>query len=84
MLIDFFLIGPESSISDQSRMLPRSCLFLGWPIGSVHAQKLAFREKLLDAPSEASQQIPWLGINDAGESSVVGVVKRKLVTALLM
>ena len=84
MLIDFPLIIPESSISDQSRMLPRSCLFLGWPIGSVHAQKLAFREKLLDAPSEASQQIPWLGINDAGESSVVGVVKRKLVTALLM
>ena len=84
LLIDFPLVFSGSSITDHSQMLPRSCLFLGWPIGSVNVQRLAFRNQLPELPSEVSIKIPWLDIKDAGVNSVVGVVQRKLVTVRLI
>ena len=84
LLIDYPLIFPGSSISDHSQILPKNCLFLGWPIGSVNAQKLAFRNKLQELPCKVSLKIPWLDIKNAGANSVVGVVQRKLVTVRLI
>ena len=80
LLIDFPILFSEENIRDPSQMLPKSCRFLAWPIGCSPAWKLEFRKKLLNAPSEASPQIPWLLIKNAGENSVVGVVRGKLVT----
>ena len=80
LLIDFPLVFSESCIMDHSQMLPRNCRFLGWPIGSVNAQKLAFRNKLPELPSKVSIKIPWLDTKNAGANSVVGVVQTKLIT----
>ena len=80
LLIDFPILFSEECIRDPSQMLPKSCRFLAWPIGSDHVRKLEFRKKLLNAPSEASRKIPWLLTKNAGENSVVGVVRGKLVT----
>ena len=80
LLIDFPLVFSELCITDHSRMLPKNCLFLGWPIGSVNAQKLAFRNKLPELPSKVSLKIPWLDTKKPGGGSVVGVVQTKLVT----
>ena len=79
LLIDFPLIFPTAEISDPSHLLPKSCRFLGWPIGSVNAHQRAFLRRLPDAPSEVSQKIPWLDIRNTGENSVVGVVDGKLI-----
>ena len=79
LLIDFPLIFSTAEISDPSHLLPKSCRFLGWPIGSVNAHQRAFLRRLPDAPSEVSQEIPWLDIRNTGESSVVGVVDGKLI-----
>ena len=84
LLIDFPLVFSETCITDHSQMLPKNCHFLGWPIGSSNAQKLAFRSKLQELPSEVSQKIPWLDIKNAGLNSVVGVVKGKLITVRLI
>ena len=84
LLIDFPLVFSETCITDQSQMLPKNCHFLGWPIGSSNAQKLAFRSKLQELPSKVSQKIPWLDIKNAGVNSVVGVVKGKLITVRLI
>ena len=65
-------------------MLPRNCHFLGWPIGSVLAQRLEFQEKLLSVNSKVSPKVPWSGSRNNGEASVVEVVQRKLVTVCLM
>ena len=80
MLIDHPLDFSDSCISDPSQMLPRSCHFLGWPIGSVHAQRLEFQERLPSVNSKVSLKIPWLGTRNTGEASVVGVVQKKLIT----
>ena len=77
--IDNPIIIPTAKISDPSRMLPRSCRFLAWPIGSASVHQQAFQRRLPDAPSKASQEIPWLGTRNTGESSVVGVMRGKLV-----
>ena len=79
LLIDFPILFPTAEISDPSHMLPKSCRFLGWPIGSGNALHEAFLRRLPDAPSEVSQEIPWLDTRNTGENSVVGVVKGKLV-----
>ena len=79
MLIGFPLDFSDSFISDPSQMLPRSCHFLGWPIGSVLAQQEEFQQKLPGVSSRALPKPHWLGTRNAGESLVVGVVKDKLV-----
>ena len=84
MLIDFPLVFSEACITDHSQMLTKNCHFLGWPIGSSNAQKLAFRSKLQELPSKVSPKIPWLDIKNAGVNSVVGVVKGKLITVRLI
>ena len=82
LLIDFPLLFPGSAIKDPSGMLPRRCRFLGWPIGTVPAQRLAFLGELPDVPSGVSPRIPWLGTRDTGEGSVVGVLENKLVSVI--
>ena len=84
MLIDFPILFPAAEISDPSHQLPRSCRFLGWPIGSVNVHQQAFLKRLPDAPSKASQEIPWLGTRNTGENSVVGVVNGKLIVTQLL
>ena len=79
LLIDFPIIFPTAEISDPSHLLPKSCRFLGWPIGSVNAHQRAFLRRLPDAPSEVSQEIHWLDTKSTGENSVVGVVDGKLI-----
>ena len=79
LLIDFPIFFSEGSIKDPSQILPKNCHFLGWPIGSDHARKLAFRAQLQDVPSGVSPKIPWLDTKKAGAGSVVGVVRGKLV-----
>ena len=65
-------------------MLPRNCHFLGWPIGSVLAQRLEFQEKLLSVNSKVSLKVPWSDTRNIGEASEVEVVQRKLVRICLM
>ena len=79
LLIDFPLLFSSAEISDPSHLLPRSCRFLGWPIGSQSVHQQAFLRKLPVAPSRASPGTPLLGIRNTGENSVVGVVSGKLV-----
>ena len=79
LLIDSPFLISDSCIVDPSRLLPKHCHFLGWPIGTVRAQRQAFRAKLPAAPSGVSQRIPWLGTKGAGVSSAVGVLDGKLV-----
>ena len=84
MLIDFPLVFPDSSITDPSRLLPRHCHFLAWPIGSVLSQRLAFQETLPNVNSKVLSKIPWLDTKDIGKNSVVGVLQSKLVIARSM
>ena len=84
LLIDFPILFSEENIRDPSQMLPKSCRFLAWPIGCNHARKLDFQKKLQNAPLEVSPKIPWLLTKNAGENSVVGVVRGKLVTIRLV
>ena len=84
LLIDFPILFSEENIRDPSQMLPKSCRFLAWPIGCNHARKLDFQKKLQNAPLGVSPKIPWLLTKNAGESSVVGVVRGKLVTIRLI
>ena len=84
MLIDHPLFFSDSCIRDSSQMLPRNCHFLGWPIGSVLAQRLEFQEKLQSVNSKVSLKVPWSGTRNIGEASVVEVMQRKLVTVCLM
>ena len=84
MLIDHPLFFSDSCIRDSSQMLPRNCHFLGWPIGSVLAQRLEFQEKLLSVNSKVSLKVPWSGTRNIGEASEVEVVQRKLVRICLM
>ena len=79
LLIDYPILFSSANISDPSRLLPKSCHFLGWPIGTESALHKAFLKKLPGAPSKVSQEILWLDTRSHGDNSVVGVVKGKLV-----
>ena len=74
-----FSIPPDSLMDSQER-LPRSCQLVGWPIGSNHAERMAFQGRLGYVGSKALIRKPSLLTKSAGENLAIGIINGRVIT----
>ena len=65
---------------NENHRLPKHCQLVGWIIGSSHAERMAFLEKLGCVDSSLFLEKPLLVTKDIGPNSVIGTTNGHVIT----
>ena len=69
---------------DENHRLPKHCQLVGWIIGSSHAERMAFLEKLGCVGSGLFLERPLLVTKDIGQNSAIGITNGHVITMELL
>ena len=80
LLISPPILIPPAAVVDENHRLPKHCQLVGWIIGSSHAERMAFLEKLGCVDSSLFLEKPLLVTKDIGPNSVIGTTNGHVIT----
>ena len=79
LLISPPILIPPAAVVDENHRLPKHCQLVGWIIGSSHAERMAFLEKLGCVDSSLFLEKPLLVTKDIGPNSVIGTTNGHVI-----